>query len=152
MTKLNKKQKDFKKNLIGIMNENLINNKIKYDFYEVIAEEDVDIINDTEEIIFTLKQGDTLLRVGENLVSYKMPLSISSNINYRPLLKHGFIKQITDEKLKLIYTNLFQEIINDISIKVTSQFLTDFDSIYEFIKIPKELQKHFLININALCK
>ena len=152
MTKLNKKQKDFKKNLIGIMNENLINNKIKYDFYEVIAEEDVDIINDTEEIIFTLKQGDTLLRVGENLVSYKMPISISANVSYKPLLRNGYIKQITDEKMKLIYTNLFQEIINNVSIKVTSQFLADFDSIYEFIKIPKELQKQFLINVNALCK
>lgn len=152
MTKLNKKQKDFKKNLIGIMNENLINNKIKYDFYEVIAEEDVDIINDTEEIIFTLKQGDILLRVGENLVSYKMPISVSANVSYKPLLRNGFIKQITDEKMKLIYTNLFQEIINNVSIKVTSQFLADFDSIYEFIKIPKELQKQFLINVNALCK
>ena len=152
MTKLNKKQKDFKKNLIGIMNENLINNKIKYDFYEVIAEEDVDIINDTEEIIFTLKQGDTLLRVGENLVSYKMPISVSANVSYKPLLRNGYIKQITDEKMKLIYTNLFQEIINNVSIKVTSQFLADFDSIYEFIKIPKELQKQFLINVNALCK
>lgn len=152
MTKLNKKQKDFKKNLIGIMNENLINNKIKYDFYEVIAEEDVDIINDTEEIIFTLKQGDILLRVGENLVSYKMPISVSANVSYKPLLRNGYIKQITDEKMKLIYTNLFQEIINNVSIKVTSQFLADFDSIYEFIKIPKELQKQFLINVNALCK
>lgn len=152
MTKLNKKQKDFKKNLIGIMNESLINNKIKYDFYEVISEEDIDIINETEEIIFTLKQGDTLLRVGENLVSYKMPISVSANVSYKPLLRNGYIKQITDEKMKLIYTNLFQEIINNVSIKVTSQFLADFDSIYEFIKIPKELQKHFLININALCK
>lgn len=152
MMKLNKKQNEFKKNIIGMMNENLINNKIKYDFYEVVATEDINIMNDTEEIICTLKQGDTLLRVGENLVSYKLPISISANISYKPLLREGYIKQITDEKMKLIYLNLFQEIINDISIKVTSQFLYDFDSVYEFIKIPKELQKQFLININALCK
>lgn len=146
MMKLNKKRKK----TISILDGNVINNKIKYDFFEVISEEDINIFDNNKEILCTLKNGDILLRVGENLVSHKLPITISANISYIPLLRNGYIKQITDEKQKFIYITLFKEIIDDVSLKITSQFLTDFDSIYEFLRMPKTIEKQFITNVKAL--
>lgn len=129
-----------------------MNNKVKYDFFE--AMDDIQAISRDKEgkvvVVGTIKKGDAVMRVGVGIVAPNLPTTTMFSLRYDSLLKNNYLKRIEDEKIKLALAEEFSYIIGSLQQELTTAFLTNFDTYYEFLSIPKTIKEQLIKNIKAI--
>lgn len=111
--------------------------KVPYDFFEVLEDFNVSSKNEKtgkDEIAFSLLKGEVVLRVGEGIATKDLPISTINTLGYRYLLENKYIALINDEIEKRQFAKIYENVIKEVELEVTSRYLS-FISTYEgFIK------------------
>lgn len=118
-----------------------------YDFFKVI--EDIEYIS-SDNTKFLIKKGDVLMRVGEGLTNQKLPVESIYLFGYQNLLLNKKIELIIEKKEIMVQMLLFQSIITELTIKITSEVLSHFNTFKEFIVVPEKVKNVFNSDIKEI--
>lgn len=117
--------------------------KISYTFFEVMDNIDGKVIeNGEEKIVPLLFKGEIVMRVGSGLVAPELPISTIYTIPYKPLYDKKLLKVIDSEEEKVQLAEAFKDVIEEVTLEVSTSTLNMLETHSEFINIPENLHSY----------